>query len=123
MVPTSSSQIYIIRSIPTGPLVVSLFSPAVCLLANPLLISKSSWHSLGDESQTQQRAPGPEFNRAPSEEEVQAMGLGDGGDSWVCLSTVLPSPLITRIMKPGAQKIQASKQILGSWGSRRNVFS
>lgn len=50
------------------------------------------------------------------------MGLGDGGDSWVCLSTVPPSPLITRVMKPASQKTQASKLILGSGGRRRNVF-
>lgn len=47
----------------------------------------------------------------PGEEDVQAMGLSDGGDSWVCLSTV-PSPLITRIMKPGSQKTQASQLVL-----------
>lgn len=28
----------------------------------------------------------------PGEEDVQAMGLSDGGDSWVCLSTVPRHP-------------------------------
>lgn len=91
----SASQIYGVRPTPPASSCgsfhgrVSPFSPYACLLANLLLISKPSWslwemsHKPIGEHSVLSSAVGP------SEDDVQEMGLSGGGDSWVCLSTVL----------------------------------
>lgn len=92
---SSGSQIYGVRPAPSPSSCgsfhgrVSPFSPYACLLANPLIISKSSWslwemsHKPTGERMVLSSAVGP------IEENVQEMGLGARGDSRVCLSTVL----------------------------------
>ena len=95
MILMSGSQIYGVRPTPSLQLLwvfsreVSPFSPYACLLANPLLISTSSW-SLWEMSHKPTGGHSVLSSAVgPSEEDVQEMGLSGGGDSRVCLSTVL----------------------------------
>lgn len=101
MIPMSGSRIYGVRPTPSppapaGPLVRggwSLYSPLLrvcwpihCLLAS---LHGALWemsHKSTGEHLVQS------LSVRPGEEDVQAMGLSDGGDSWVCLSTVPRHP-------------------------------
>lgn len=90
---------------------LSLTSPAACLLVNPWLISESLWSSSGDESRSTTELLVQSSAEHPHEE-IQAVGLSNGGDSWVYQQFPHhrpPRPPATRIIKPGSRKTRASQ--------------